>query len=66
MLHQHSTPMEEAEHNVKRFAFSLVEALMLANTLGYEQEHRANGAFFGPNLPISLLNSTDLRISEHV
>ena len=55
------TPLHEAEHGVRAFAFSLCEALALAEALGFADEQSQNGTFFGPNLPLSLLSITGVR-----
>ena len=58
MSHQMSTPLDAAENDVKLFMISLCEALVLARNLGLEEEQRANGTFFGPNLSYTMLGST--------
>ncbi len=57
---KNTTPLDDAEYEVKRFAFSLVEALALAKTLGLDDVQRDERTYFGPDLSYTMLNITNL------
>ena len=55
-----TTPLDEAELAVKRFAFSFVEALVLAKTLGLNASDEDDRSFFGPDLSYAMLAITNV------
>ena len=57
---KNTTPLDDAEYEVKRFAFALVEALALAKTLGLDDVQRDERTYFGPDLSYTMLNITNL------
>jgi hypothetical protein len=66
MLHQYSTPLDEAQYDVTRFVFSLCESLLLARALGLEAQQKADRTFFGPNLSFSMLGQLGIHVDEHI
>lgn len=55
-----TTPLDDAEFEVKRGAISLIEALLLAKTLGIDAVQNDDRTYFGPDLSYSMLNLTNL------
>lgn len=51
-----ATPLDEAEYEVKRSIVTLYEALVLAHSLGLDEEHKNEGSFFGPEVSYAMLN----------
>ena len=55
-----ATPLDEAEYEVKRSMVTLYEALVLAHSLGLDEEQRSDRTYFGPELSYAMLNLKNL------
>ena len=50
-----TTPLDDAELVVKRSIVTLYEALVLAQSLGYEEEQKSGQTYFGPEVSYAML-----------
>ena len=51
-----STPLDDAEYQVKRAFATLYEALVLAESLGLGKDQEHGCTYFGPELSYAMLN----------
>jgi hypothetical protein len=55
-----TTPLDEAEYEVKRSVLSFVEALVLANTIGLNESRENSSVYLGPDISYALLAATNI------